>query len=122
MCGDPVRDAQGAAEERAVVVLGEQESGGQQRRGRAEAGAGGGVRRGQSAQRQSEADGGAAPGDVVVEVAVERLEPVVEVGEEGDEQDLHIEVGEVEIGGQAAQPGGWVGGVGAGLGLRVPRR
>jgi hypothetical protein len=53
------------------------------------AGAGG---LGQPAQPQGHSDGRAPPRDVVVQVAVELLEPAVEVGCQRGQQQLHVQV------------------------------
>lgn len=60
---------------------------------------------GEPAQAQRQSDGRAAAGDVVVQVAVERLEAVVEIRYERDEEDLGVEGGEVEFGCQGRESG-----------------
>ena len=71
-----------------------------------------------AAQLEGEPDAGPAAGDVVVQVAVQALELGVEVGGQGDEQDLDVEGDEVEGAGEAAEAQVGTtgfGGVGAGL-------
>ncbi len=61
-------------------------------------------RRRRAAQLDREADARAPPRDVVVEVAVQPLEPRVEVGGEGDQQQLGVHGLERERPGELAQP------------------
>ena len=70
----------------------------------------GGCGRPGGADLQRQADRGPAPGDVVVEVAVEPLEARVEVRDERGEQDLDVEVGQPARALQLAEPGRGPGG------------
>ena len=92
--GHPVRHPQAAGEERPLRVLDGHEQVLHQRRPRGQPPARGGCGRPGGAELQGQPDRGPAPGDVVVEVAVEPLEPGVEVRDERDEQDLDVEVGQ----------------------------
>ena len=90
MARHPVGDAQRPAQEGTVGFLDDEQSAGAQRRLRGQPGAGVRVGGGQSAQPQGQPDGGAAAADVVVEVAVELLEAVVQVRDERDEQEYGV--------------------------------
>ena len=71
-----------------------------------------------AAQLEGEPDAGPAAGHVVVQVAVQPLELRVEVGGQGDEQDLGVERGQVEGPGhppEAKVRTGGLGAVGGGL-------
>lgn len=57
-----------------------------------------------SAQVEREPGGGPAAADVVVEVAVQRLEGAVEVRGQRDEQDPDVQLGQPEPPGQQIQP------------------
>ena len=89
---DPVRHAQGPGQHRSVRVLHEEQARADERRERAEPRPRGRVRRASraAAQLQREADARAAARHVVVEVAVEPLEPRVEVRGERDEEQLDV--------------------------------
>ncbi len=103
--GHPVRHPQAAGEERALRLLDGHEQVLQQRRPRGQPPARGGCGRPGGADLQGQPDRGPAPGDVVVEVAVEPLEPGVEVRDERGEQDLDVEVGQAAGLLQRPQPG-----------------
>ncbi|GDY71733.1 hypothetical protein SAV31267_012180 [Streptomyces avermitilis] len=60
--------------------------------------------RGKAAQVEGEPGAGPTAADVVVEVAVQRLEGAVEVRREGDEQDPDVQLGQPESPGEQAQP------------------
>lgn len=97
--GDPVGYAQQAREQRPFGVGDLQQAARDERGGRREPeapGAGGG----EPAEFQGQADGGAAAGEVVVEVAVQPLEPGVDVRGEGDQQEVDVRRGEAEASGQ----------------------
>ena len=115
MRGDPVRHPERARQERPVGVLDEQQPARDERRGRAEARAR--DRRAAppagSAQLERETDARPPPRDVVVEVAVQPLEPRVEVRREGDEEQLDVERRRARRSGRAAA---------AGASRRPPRR
>lgn len=88
---EPVGYAQRAGQEGAFGLLDVQQAERAQGCAGVEAGA---CRRevgGRPAQFQGESDGGPASADVVVEIAVERLEAPVEVGGERDEEDRRVE-------------------------------
>ena len=59
---------------------------------------------GRAGQLQGQPDRGAAPGDVVVEIAVQPLEPAVQVGEQRDHQQLDVERSQAGGPGEPAQP------------------
>ena len=116
--GHPVGHPQGPGEERAVGLLHDDEPAVDQRPGGAKPGTAAAGRVEGAAQLEGEPDAGPAAGDVVVQVAVQALELRVEVGGQGDEQDLGVEGGEVEGPGEAAEAQvgtAGFGGVGAGL-------
>ncbi len=100
---DPVGYAQHAREQRAFGVGDLQQAARDERGGRGEAEAAG-TGGGQPAQLQGEADGGAAAGQVVVEVAVQPLEPGVDVGGQRDQQEFGVQRREAEALGQSGEP------------------
>ena len=100
---DPVGNPQGPGEEGPVLVLDHHQPALHQRGGGAEPAAAAAGRSEGAAQLQGQADAGPAAGDVVVQVPVEALEPGVDVGGEGHQEEVGVEVGEVEGEGQAAE-------------------
>ena len=100
----PVRHSQGAGEQRALRVGDLQQTAGYQRGPGGEPEAAG-ARPGQSAQFEGERDGGAAAGQVVVEVAVELLEAGVEIGGEGHQQQVEVHGEQAEVRAEPGEPG-----------------
>jgi hypothetical protein len=88
--GHAVRHPQGPGQERPVGILDLDEAGGDERAAGPEPVAGPGVGGVQSAELEREPDAGPPPGHVVVEVAVEPLEPVVDVGGDGHEEEVLV--------------------------------
>ena len=102
--GDPVGHPQRAGQEGTVGLLDQDQPGGGQRRVGEKSAPGPGRPRRRPAQLEAQADGGPAAGHVIVEVAVQALEAAVEVGRQGDQQQIHVEIVEPGPLGQAAQP------------------
>ncbi len=102
--GDPVGDHQDAGQRRAFR-LGDlhQAARDQGRRGGEPEPAG--RRAGEPAQLQGEPDGGPAARQVVVEVAVEPLEPRVQIGCHRDQEQVHVQRRQPEPPGQPGQDG-----------------
>ena len=100
---DPVRDAQRASEERPFAVLEEEEAAGDEGTGGKTVARECGVEPG-AGELECEPDAGATARHVVVEVAVEALEARVDVGGEGDEQQVHVDGLELETRREAPEP------------------
>jgi len=101
---DPVRYPQRPGQERPVGILDDQDPDVDQRRARRQPCPGGGLGERDSGELQREADRGPAAADVVVEVAVEALQPRVEVGRERGHQQVDVQRGETGGAGEPAQP------------------
>ena len=104
VCRHAVGHPEPPGEEGTLRVLDPDQAVADERPGRGEprAGVRGQARR--PGQLEGQPDRGAAPGDVVVEVAVEPLEAAVEVREERDEEQVDVEVGQPRIGGHPPEP------------------
>src|SRR5205823_15072867 len=90
--------------ERTVWLFDQHQPGLDQRSPGRQAAAGGEAGGLQAAELQPEADAGAAPGDVVLEVGVEALEAGVQVRRQRDQDKLQVELVEAERLGEAPQP------------------
>ena len=115
---DAIRHPQTAGEERPVGVLDDDQAPADERPTGLQPGAGGGRHRGLAGQLQRQPDRGASPGDVVVEVAVQPLEPAVQIRQQRDHQQLDVQRGQAGGPGEPAQPQSStarLGGVGLGV-------
>jgi len=99
----PVGHPQRAGQCRQVRLPHLHQAAGHERGGRREPGAAGAGHR-LAAQLQRQPDGGPAPGHVVVEVAVQPLEPGVDIRGQRHQQQLDVQPGEPEAAGQVEQP------------------
>ena len=103
--GDPVRHPQRPGQERPVGVVDLHQRPVDQRRAGQQPRPGRRRRRRDVGQRQRQTDRRAPPGDVVVEVAVEPLEPAVQVGHQRDHQQFDVELGQSGVGARAGAAG-----------------
>jgi hypothetical protein len=102
----PVRHAQRAGQERPLPVVHHEQPGRPQRCRRVDPRPARRRRLRQPAQPQRQARGRASPRDVVVQVAVELLEPAVHVRREGHQQQLDVQPGQPGGLRQPPQPAG----------------
>ena len=112
---DPIRHAQRPRQEWAVGVLDDEEPTRDERRQGTQARPTGPRSLADTGQLEGQPDAGAAPRHVVVEVAVEALEPGVEVRRQRHQQELQVQELQVERARQAPEPkvrAGRLGGVG----------
>ena len=72
---DPIRDPEAAGQQRALEVLDQHQPVPEQRPARLQPAPGGGREPGYAGQLQRQSDRRASPGDIVVEIAVQPLEP-----------------------------------------------
>ena len=100
----PVGDPQAAGEHGARDVIENDQPLVEQRGAGRQPGPGAGGRAGDAGQLQDQADGRAPPGDVVVEVPVQPLEPAVEVRNERRDQEFGIQLGKVRGADELPQP------------------
>jgi hypothetical protein len=101
--GNAVGDAERPGQERAVAILHDEQTTGDERGKRTEPRPAGAGSLAHAGQLKGEADARPSPGDVVVEIAVEALEPGVEIGRQGDEEKLDVQR-QGEAAREAAQP------------------
>ena len=100
----PVRHSKRSGQERSFRFLDQHQVGHHERSVGHQPGPGSGRPRRSARQLEPEADGGPTAGHVVVQVAVQAFEADVEVGSQGDEQEVHVEGVEAAGPGQSAQP------------------
>ena len=120
MCRHAVRDAQRPRQHRPFVLFDLHQVLVYQGSARRETAPCIGAARWQTAQLEPESDAGAAPGDVILQIAVEALEARVDVRGHRDQEQLDVDFVQIEGAGQAAQPKvgtDLLGGVSRGLGL-----
>ncbi len=100
----PVGHPQRPGQEGTVGVLDDEQPGSRQHSIRPAAHPRGGVQRRTPTQFQGQTRAGPPPAHVVVQVAVELLEPGVKVRSEGDQQDVNVQAGQPTSAGKRWQP------------------
>ena len=105
---DSVRDAKAAGEVRTLGILDQDQPEVDERTGRRQRTTRRGRRGGGAGQLQRQPDARAPPGHVVVQVAVELLEPAVQIRQQGGDQQAYVERREPGVQGQRPQRAGLV--------------
>ena len=104
MGADPVGHPQPAGEERTLGLLDHDQPPADQRPAQLQPGSGARRHGRLAGQLQGQPDRGAAPGHVVVEVAVQPLEPAVQIRQQGDHQQLDVQRSQTGGPGEPPQP------------------